>query len=755
MDMESLDERIRKLPMGKAPGRDGIPYEYFKYGPREMRSYLLAAVNAFMSGSHPLPKDWLGGLVTLIPKTADAMTMKKFRPIANLSTSYKLCAAEVAERMSRSFEEFGVWHDCQEGGRRGRSTRRQISRLIQMLEQGKRERATVVVMQLDFNTAFTSTNMNAVYQTLEAYGVPDADIELLKRMQSGSWYSVNNSFGETAACVIEKGMKQGDPTSPARYLTFMDPLLRTLCASGRGWRPPSGGPIPELTQRAGCGARMVGRPESDPAPAFVDDVFLLATGKTAIPDAKGLLGIIEGWEPWGGVRVNLTKSICAAFDYETNSRVSTADITYKNVPLPALASDKPLEYLGMLIDLSLDYKREKDRVQQATRERVTMLSKAHFLSPSQREMVVQLAIVSVFRYTAGLVPWSLSELEDLTAEWVRGYRGAWGLPKSTDDSFFRVSRGFGGRGCPSALSVWISETVSVISQCMRKPGLVAQLMVDELQRACASRGCQTLFQLQRMVRLIPLRVRKSRVELLMNRLDGVGLDVTGTMWSAPTPSKLLISEVVWPQLWAAAQRPIRQATRRLHRDCVRAVEKLAAGGIWCAAQLSTGLGLWLNWRTGPNRIVTETEYGALLVVLRDSPHLEQIAKEREDMPGPRQLTLVEAWRGAPANRAAAGQSHPDGIRDDRSGSDQRPDGPGPLRTHPWQCEPGLPDAVTIDCSNDAPYLLKAPPGWTLLRRNGRLLVRNPSGVTSQLEAAQAGMLGLMNQGLTKQPSLRN
>ncbi len=118
--MESLDQRIRELPAGKALACDGIPYEFFKYGPHEVRNYLLAAAKAFMSGSHPLPKDWLGGLVTLIPMTADAMTMKKFKPIANLSTSYKLCVAEIAERFSRSFEEVGVWHDCQEGGRRGR-----------------------------------------------------------------------------------------------------------------------------------------------------------------------------------------------------------------------------------------------------------------------------------------------------------------------------------------------------------------------------------------------------------------------------------------------------------------------------------------------------------------------------------------------------------------------------------------------------------------------------------------------------------
>jgi hypothetical protein len=46
MDMESLRDRLRRLPKGKAPGRDGIPYEYFKYGPLELHGYLLAAANA-------------------------------------------------------------------------------------------------------------------------------------------------------------------------------------------------------------------------------------------------------------------------------------------------------------------------------------------------------------------------------------------------------------------------------------------------------------------------------------------------------------------------------------------------------------------------------------------------------------------------------------------------------------------------------------------------------------------------------------
>ncbi len=67
------------------------------------------------------------------------------------------------------------------------------------------------------------------------------------------------------------------------------------------------------------------------------------------------------------------------------------------------------------------------------------------------------------------------------------------------------------------------------------------------------------------------------------------------------------------------------------------------------------------------------------------------------------------------------------------------------RKHPWQFE--LPNRGGIDCANDAPVMPLAPARWTLLQRNGRLMVCNPSGITCQLDAAQAGMLELMDQGM--------
>ena len=97
---------------------------------------------------------------------------------------------------------------------------------------------------------------------------------------------------------------------------------------------------------------------------------------------------------------------------------------------------------------------------------------------------------------------------------------------TVDTFLFRLSPRRGGRGCPTAHEVWILEAMSLISQGLHKRGVIAQLMVDDLQQACVHRGCLSLYQLQRFLQLVPTRGLKSWVEKLMSKLDSLGLDVT-------------------------------------------------------------------------------------------------------------------------------------------------------------------------------------------------------------------------------------
>lgn len=128
------------------------------------------------------------------------------------------------------------------------------------VRQGKRECAMVVLVQLDFSTAFNSTDKNAVYRTLQVYAVPVDDMELLRRMQT---------------------------------FIMMDPLIRILRAPSRTWKPTGGGPMVVPTRGTGQRAKITRNSGSHPAPIYFDDILLVTFG----PDPSTLLAMVQGWEP--------------------------------------------------------------------------------------------------------------------------------------------------------------------------------------------------------------------------------------------------------------------------------------------------------------------------------------------------------------------------------------------------------------------------------------------------------------------------
>jgi hypothetical protein len=72
----------------------------------------------------------------------------------------------------------------------------------------------------------------------------------------------------------------------------------------------------------------------------------------------------------------------------------------------------------MLLTLTLDFSFEKDRIIKATKERVAVLAKADFLSPSQRELAVQLAVISIFPLV-----WSRGAYQNSKSSQLSGYVG--------------------------------------------------------------------------------------------------------------------------------------------------------------------------------------------------------------------------------------------------------------------------------------------------------------------------------------------
>ncbi|NBO66976.1 MAG: hypothetical protein EBU88_19385, partial [Acidobacteria bacterium] len=167
-------------------------------------------------------------------------------------------------------EDYCLIDDVQEGFRRNRSTRRQLTKLRTILEQHSKDKSQSVVLYLDIKNAFNAVNHRAVLALLEGHGFHPTDVDLFRRMYDGRFISVGNSFGETAACFLRRGVFQGDAPSPKIFTLAFDPVHKMVRASGRGCT------VTGLEHPAGSSG-------------FADDTILHTGGPDSIPACKFLL----------------------------------------------------------------------------------------------------------------------------------------------------------------------------------------------------------------------------------------------------------------------------------------------------------------------------------------------------------------------------------------------------------------------------------------------------------------------------------
>ena len=120
IDYETLEAYVRALLTGKSVGTDGIPREFYKYGPRLLLELLRAAFNAYLSGKRPTVcgHEWMGAIVTLLAKQLAALQVTEFRPIASLCAKFAIFNKILSKRASRFAEEHGILEDAQEAFRR-------------------------------------------------------------------------------------------------------------------------------------------------------------------------------------------------------------------------------------------------------------------------------------------------------------------------------------------------------------------------------------------------------------------------------------------------------------------------------------------------------------------------------------------------------------------------------------------------------------------------------------------------------------
>ena len=479
VDLQLLRKTIQSFKSRKSPGDDGMLPELWKDAPDSLLQILLDNINLALRTGH-IPDAWRGGTIRFLLKKQPETEFKNWRPVVLLRLAYKIYTRIVNDRLRDIAERHGLLSQAQEGFRSQHSVQRQIIRLTTMIAHAKRKKLTVFLTLADFQNAFNSAPHSCILKVLELLGVPDLDIiaDLLNRT---TFRSINN-VGTTAHIGLTRGIKQGGVESPLIFCLFAEALLRLLDDANRSFRSKG-----NISETAG----------------YADDLAVLSAStspKTAESNHAELHKRLELYSNWADIAFNIPKCRITAHNFTTRTSPNTSTMTLNAHPLPFIDHSTAAPYLGAWISLNGDFKTERANII-AKLKRTAILLKNTVYSRSQVDRLLNMCIIPLFTFTAGIVNWTQTELNQVNSIWAGVRKYAWKLPLQTSTAPFTTAETQGGLEYEPAESFLLKTQHNTIEQCLQHDDELRTLLIDSTQAALYQMGVNTTNEATAALRL--------------------------------------------------------------------------------------------------------------------------------------------------------------------------------------------------------------------------------------------------------------
>ncbi|CAB0033875.1 unnamed protein product [Trichogramma brassicae] len=216
-----------------SPGPDGVTYWDLKRA--DPGCHVLAALFNACLRTGLVPQCWKSSSTILLHKKGDRADIGNWRPIAMGDTTAKLFASLVADRLttwavvnqriSPSQKGFLPYEGCLEHN----------FVLGEILRDAKARRKEVVVAWLDLSNAFGSVPHASIHEALDRHSVPLPIRNLVRSSYEEVSTSVKTAGAITDPVRILSGVRQGCPLSPIVFNLALEPVVRAVQATGRGY----------------------------------------------------------------------------------------------------------------------------------------------------------------------------------------------------------------------------------------------------------------------------------------------------------------------------------------------------------------------------------------------------------------------------------------------------------------------------------------------------------------------------------------
>ncbi len=226
---EEIEKAIKELKNNKATGDDDIPAEFLKQlQPKAMREFKEICKKIYIEGKWP--EDYMTSVMIPIEKKPNATDCSDFRTISLISHASKVILKVLTRRIESKAKDF--IGEEQFGFRKGLGTREAIGVLRQICERNLEHNRDVYVCYVDYEKAFDRVNWSKMMDILQDIGVDWRDRRLIKNLYMGQKVKVRTAVGETAACTIGRGNRQGCSLSPLLYTIYDEAIMKEAFQNG-------------------------------------------------------------------------------------------------------------------------------------------------------------------------------------------------------------------------------------------------------------------------------------------------------------------------------------------------------------------------------------------------------------------------------------------------------------------------------------------------------------------------------------------
>ena len=164
---QEVNKAVFEMEHNKAPGPNGFPAEFYQFFQETIKGDLMQLFYDFHQGTLPI-HSLNFGVITLLPKKADASRIQQFRPICLLNVSFKIFTKVLTNRLSLVANK--VIRPSQTAFIPGRHILEGVVILHETLHEMHRKKNSGVILKLDFEKARDMVKWSFVQQVLRMKG---------------------------------------------------------------------------------------------------------------------------------------------------------------------------------------------------------------------------------------------------------------------------------------------------------------------------------------------------------------------------------------------------------------------------------------------------------------------------------------------------------------------------------------------------------------------------------------------------------